>query len=325
MSSAEPKDGWLVEEGIAEHRALLLRSGTVVAAQIEWPGRLLAGEIAEARLVSKSAGATRGTALFPGGEEALVDRLPPAAKEGALIRLEVVRPALSETGRFKLARARPTNEAVCPAPKLARRLSARVVRAFEPGLWEEVWSEAWEGRFDFDGGSLIISPTPAMTVVDIDGSLPIPLLARAAAKALCAAIPRFNLGGSLAADFPTLERKEDRKAVDALIVDGLQGWPHERTAMNGFGLVQIVSRLAAPSLIGLLANDRAGSAARALLRQAERITDPGQLMLTCNPSVRAAIRQDWIDELARRSGKVIQWSMDPGLALEGGFAQAVPS
>src|SRR6476646_10814891 len=100
---------WLVEEGIGEHRAVRLAGERIVAARVQWPGELAAGHVADAVLVSRTAGSSRGTARFANGEEALVDKLPPSASEGAPLRLEITRPALGERGRRKLARARPTD------------------------------------------------------------------------------------------------------------------------------------------------------------------------------------------------------------------------
>ena len=92
---------WLIEEGIGEHRAIRVEGGNIAAARVEWPGALAAGQVEDAVLISKPAGATRGTARFASGEEALVDGLPRTANEGASLRLEVTRAAISETGRLK--------------------------------------------------------------------------------------------------------------------------------------------------------------------------------------------------------------------------------
>lgn len=315
--------GWLVEQGIGEDRAIRLVDDAVVAAAIDWPGSLAPGLVEDARLIARPAGSSRGTLRFANGELAQVDRLPREASEGQLLRAEVTRSAMAEQGRLKLAGARPTERSRAPAPSLAKRLGARVVAAFPADLWEEVHAEAWCGEVAFAGGSLAISPTPAMTVIDIDGALPPAQLALAAVPAVAGAIRRLGLGGSIAIDFPTLATKVERRAVDEALETALAGWPHERTAMNGFGLVQLVARLEMPSLLHRLAMDRPGSAARLLLRRAERVSEPGTLLLLAHPTVCAALRPEWREELARRTGRVLRIEGDSALALDAGFAQAV--
>lgn len=319
---------WLVEEGIGEHRAVLLDGGEIAAARIDWPGSLKPGQVEDAILISRAAGSPRGTARFVSGEEALVDRLPREASEGARLRLEVLRSAIPERSRRKLAQARPTSAALCGAPTLADALrsdgqTVRLVRAFPDCGWNDLWDEAWSGNRAFSGGELHFAPTAAMTLVDIDGTLPPRDLARAAVGPLAAALRRFDVAGNLGIDFPTLELREDRRAVDSALNEALDSWPHERTAMNGFGFIQIVSRLTRPSLLQLVQFDPGGAAARRLLRLAERVDEPGTLLLTCHPAVRAAMRREWLDELARRSGRQVRLVEDPALAPEAGFAQAL--
>ena len=315
---------WLVEAGIGEERALLTDGHSAFAAQLHWPGKLSAGQVEDAVLIARISGARRGTARFASGEEALVDGLPKDASEGAALRLKVTRGAIAESGRLKRAKARPTEEEPAAAPSLANALGARVVRQFAPGLWEEVFAQAWSGTADFAGGSLTITPTPAMTLIDLDGTLAPRELSLAAVVPLAETLARVDLAGSIGIDFPTLSDKADRKAVDAALAAALAGWPHESTAMNGFGFVQLVARLERPSLLHRLASDRSGGGARLLLRQAERVAEPGKLLLTAHPAVIRALLPEWREDLARRAGRPVQLAEDAGLALSAGFAQAVP-
>ncbi len=321
---------WLVERGIGEERALLVDHGQAIAARMRWPGALEAGLVEDALLVAKPSASTRGLARFANGETALVDRLPRDAPEGATIRLVVTRPAMREAARIKPAQSRPSDDACRPAPDLVTALladgpAARAVPSFPAGLWEDVWHEAAAASVSFAGGAVHISPTPAMTLIDVDGHLPPRALALAAVTPVATAIRRFDLAGSIGIDFPTLADKADRRAVDDAMAAALAGWPHERTAMNGFGFVQIVSRLQRPSLVHLITQDRAGAAARLLLRTAERVAEPGTLLICANPAVLATIGDDWRADLARRSGRILQWQSDSRLALNGGFAQAITS
>jgi hypothetical protein len=321
---------WLVEEGIGEHRALCFAGEDVIAAMIDWPGQLAPGQVENAVLVSKVRNATRGRARFASGEEALVDRLPRDASEGAEMRFEVLRTRFDERGRIKLAQARPTDKPERPAPTLFETLqqrgnNVRIVRNFPGDDWEEIWSEAWCGFYDPPCCSLHFTTAPAMTVIDVDGRSVPRELALAAAEGLGRALPRFDLHGSVGIDFPTLTEKADRRAVDEALEKALADWPHERTAMNGFGFVQIVSRLERPSIIHRVQQGRVGAAARLLMRRiCEDPGMPGDLLVTCHPAVRARLKPEWIEEAKRRTGRDIRIETDPGLALDGGFAQAVP-
>ena len=323
---------WLYEAGIGEERAILVEAGRIAAAQVCWGEPVRAGLVAEARLISKPAGARRGRARLDDGGEVLVDALPATLNEGDKLRLRIVRSALAEQGRHKLPEARyePALTAA-PPPSLmdvlrAGDLPLREVRIAGPDFagagWDDLVEEALSGSIAFAGGELTISPTPAMTLIDVDGPLAPALLALAAAPVVAAALRRLDMGGSVGIDCPTLAEKRERQAVDAALGEALTEWRGERTAMNGFGFVQLISRLERPSLVARYARHSAAGA-RMLLRRAERVAEPGALELVAHPAVRRAVVSEWEAELTRRTGRVLRWREDPTLALSAGFAQAV--
>lgn len=315
---------WLIEDGIGETRALLVEGDEVLAAKLHWPGELVSGEVHSAKLTMKTSKTRRGMATLENGTEVLLDNLPPDVTEGATIAIRISRSAISERGRHKYAQGRlvPDGEPSEVSPQYLRQAGTQV-REFESGLWEEVWQSASSGQLDFVGGGIICSPTPAMTLIDIDCSWPqeayfnaIPTISRA--------LRWFDIGGNIGIDFPTILDKSDRKACDSRIDEYLADWPHERTAMNGFGFVQIVARLEGPSLLHRFATSRTGMCARYALRVAERAEGTGPiLLLRIHPALKAKLKPEWLEELARRTGREMRIETDPSLALEAPQAQIV--
>ena len=119
----------------------------------------------------------------------------------------------------------------CPFPVRRDELAA--------AGWNELIEEARSGIVGFPGGELRISPTAAMTLIDVDGHLPPEELAVAGASHAARAIRRLDIGGSIGIDLPTTGSKAARQAAAAAI-DAMLPQPFERTAVNGFGFVQIV-------------------------------------------------------------------------------------
>jgi ribonuclease G len=325
---------WLHEAGIGEERAILVSGGRILSARVCWGEKVRPGLVAQARLVTRHAGSRRGVVRFDDGAEAMVDQLPREATEGVSLTVRVTRAAIAERGRTKLPVVRPApGEDPRPAPSLREELEATGAsvksvaitgRAFAENGWDELAEQAVTGEIAFAFGSIIVSPTPAMTLIDIDGTLPPLKLALSAVDVIADALHRLDIGGSVGIDFPTLHQKKDRQHVDKALGDALIDWQGERTAMNGFGFVHLVSRLERASLVARYTRFPVAAAARALLRNAERVSEPGALLLTAHPRVLAAILPPWETELASRTGRTIRRKEDPALALSGGFAQGVP-
>ncbi len=308
---------WLYEDGIGEARAALIADGHIIEARIERDdARPLVGTIAAARIVETIIPRLSARVALSSGGEAILEGLPPRLDEGRTLLIQIVREPIPEAGRPKLAKALlapPNAEPVC-GPKLRERIAAtkypvRELLPHQPDEleaagWSEVLDEAERGEIAFEGGALRMSLTPAMTLFDVDGSTAPGPLAIAAAHAVCAAIFRHSIGGSIGIDFPTLPDRTSRRAVDDAIDKALPQ-PFERTAINGFGFLQIVRRRMRPSLPELLRSDPVGAALRGTLRKIERNPPLAGQSLDLAPALtkRLAEVPAWLDMLRRRTGR----------------------
>jgi len=312
---------WLVEAGIGETRAVLVADGRIVEARIVPEGELIAGTVIDARLIARIPERNQGIVAWD-GQEALVTPLPAGVTQGALARVEIVRPAIAEPGKPKRARARPSDaDPVAGALPAGRTLRPTDRDLFEEAGWSELLEEAATGVVAFPGGELHIALTPAMTLIDVDGTLAPSALAVAGARAAAEAIRRLDIAGSIGIDLPGAGDKAARHAAAAAI-DAALPQPFERTAVNGFGFIQIVRRRTRRSLSEIHAMEPAQAQARALLRRAERVGGAGARTLTAHPTVIATLTPSWIAELERRTGTRIILRDDAALTISGGHVQA---
>ncbi len=325
---------WLYEAGIGEARAALVEHGTILEMAVERDEQPLprAGAVLPARLIRPADASGRGLAALDDGTQAQMTPVHSGLTEGARLLVQVVREALPEAGGAKPARVRaaPPGAVPAPGPNLLARISAGdvPVRRSGPGAdpferhgWFEALEEAASGIVARPDALLRISLTPAMTLIDVDGGGGAAELALSGARRAGEAIRRFGIAGSIGIDLPTLAHRDDRQAAAAAL-DAVLPRPFERTAVNGFGFLQIVRPRVRASLPELLAADPIGAAALALLRRAERAAGHGAVTLSAHPAVaaRIAARPGWIDLVAARAGAPVILREEPGRAISGGDA-----
>ena len=301
---------WLIERGIGETRAALVENDEIIEARVRRDGVIPAGTILEARLVAVAPRVT----VEGDGETFLLPRGVSGVSEGRSLLVEVTREALGSAEPWKRGLARITTDPPRTAPPLAEGREAPIAD------WDDLLEEARSGLVAFEGGELRIEPTAAMSMIDVDGWLEPPQLAQVAAWTTARAIRRLDVGGSIGIDFPTLRSREARHDVDRILEDYLPK-PSERTAMNGFGFVQIVRPRPRASLVEL-AHDRALFEARALLRRA-CAEPPGPKRVVAHPAVVAVLEnhRPWLDALGRQLGGSVGLRADAALPMSGGYAE----
>lgn len=300
---------WRVERGIGESRFALIEDGEIVEARILRDGVVPAGTMVEAKLSR----AGKPAIAVADGVEYLLPKGASDVTEGATVAIEVTRESLGGAEDWKRPLAKLAGEvAGASLPSATPAAAGELDRAG----WADLISEAREGIVRFPGGELRIFLTPAMTLIDVDGTLPAAKLAQAAAKAAGRAIRRHGIAGSIGIDFPTVSGKAERQATaDAFDVALPQ--PFERTAVNGFGFLQIVRPRRHASLFELAA-ERPSFEALNLFRAASRKI--GATTLRAHPSVLAAIRPEWLESLAASVGGQVRLQPDPALAMWQAYA-----
>ncbi|HWU93175.1 MAG TPA: ribonuclease [Sphingomicrobium sp.] len=309
---------WLVERGIGESRAVRAIDGEIVDARILLDGMARAGTRLAARLTAVGP----PTIAEADGQQYLLPRGARGISEGAALVVEVTREAIPGAEPWKRPLAAVTQESPgSPEPLDAEALPfpADADRLAQLG-WNDLVEEARSGVVRFAGGELRISATPAMTLIDVDGYLPARELAVAGASAAARAMLRLDIGGSIGIDLPTAGNRAARQEAAAAIDERLPP-PFERTAVNGFGFVQIVRPRRRASLVEL-GQDRAAFEARALLRRTA-FEPAGAKRLVAHPAVVALLqgRKDWLDDLARQVGGAVELRADAALPMSGGYAE----
>jgi hypothetical protein len=313
---------WLIERGIGETRAALVENGEILEARIELDGVAPAGVVVEARLVSVGRNGRNAIARERSGAEYLLPRGAPGVSEGAAIHIEITRAAIPGSEPWK----RPLGQLSDEVPRGARPIDGReislpAVRDELAGAgWNDLIEQARSGIVPFAGGELRISPTPAMTLIDVDGWLDSEELAVRGAADAAKSIRRLDIGGAIGIDLPTVGNKAARQAAAAAIDENLPQL-FERTAVNGFGFVQIVRPRTRASLIEL-AQDRAAFHARELLRRVA-FEVPGPKRLVAHPAVVTVLdsRPEWLEALGRQTGGTVSLRADAALPMSGGYAE----
>lgn len=317
-----------LQHRLGESRAAVIENFKLVEMLLWRDGDgLSAGARVPAQLTTKLG--SRGIARA-GAEELMVEPWPAGVSEGATLCVEVTRAAWREQGRDRLAKARPTGLDPWPSPSLESKLHARglVVKPGWPADVAEQWDERFEqarlGRLPFESGTLVLAPTPAFLAVDVDGhglSLAVPAL-----KALARAIRLWGLGGSLVVDLPAADKAQRTLAAESF--DAAMGrLPFERTAINGFGLLQVMRPRPGPSILERAQLERAATEAIALM--AAILADPGTgpVQLSVPAGVRRWLqtRPHLLDELGARSRRTIGFAPDLTGEASSVFAAQAPA
>jgi hypothetical protein len=283
---------WLIDDAPGERRAALVEDGQVVEIHLHRDSDVMLGETGKARFASKE----KAGRIFitPDGTE-LMMRGQFTAAEGTSLPYAINREAIGEPGLMKRATARLLD---APEPVVSRdRLWAERLKAVadveqRPGEFDDAFDIALAGEVLIKDGLISFQRTKAGLVFDIDGVGDALKLNTRAAREIARLLRLYQIGGSVMIDFVASASKADRIAVgdvfDAAAVGDSRAF--ERTAINGYGLMQVVRPRPRPSVLDLLfGTNLAGlsveTQALRLLRHAVQSVGVGARIITARPAV----------------------------------------
>ena len=299
-----------------ETRAVVFEGGIPVELHIQRTGHTALGSICDGRILTK--GTHHDYVRLTSGEDIIVSPKS-SLGEGAAIRVEIVREPICEPGEIKLAIARASAaELIDAADYWQAALVARADRVISAdGAFDDHFDLALAGRSDVAAVTLWFERTKAGLVFDVDGQGDALVINRAAAAEIARLLRLFQVGGAAMVDFVGMASKAARldvaDAFDAASAADPRGF--ERTAINGYGLMQVIRAKLRPSVLDTLFGVRRVSPSDEtmglmLLRMASRARGAGVRRCVTSPALAALLAQPgWqplIAEAARAAGAPIE-------------------
>jgi ribonuclease G len=280
-----------------ERRAALVEHGKIVEIHIQRDLHFVLGECGSGRLDRKTpSGAYVAT---DDGAEILI-RGKCSADEGVRVAFEVTREAIAEPGRLKPPEGRPLVRAADAVPDKdalwEKRLSMLVADTVTTASISEAFDCATSGKSVIGNATISFQRTKAGLVFDIDGIGDPLALNLAAAKEIARLLRLYQVGGMVMIDFVSVDSKEQRKLIAEAFDEAakLDSRPFERSAINGYGLMQVVRARPRPSVLDQIFGTRIGSLsdetlALWLFREIARSSGFGMRKVTTNPRVAALL------------------------------------
>lgn len=235
-----------------ERRAALVENGKIAEIHLQRDLRPILGLQATGRLDRKT---PAGGYIIDGSGRELLIRKSVGSSEGAYLSYEIIREEIAEPGRLKPAEAKQVESPAAkadPDQLWSRRLAMLAAEAQpEPKILDDLYDVALAGHSVAGNAIVHFQRTKAGLVFDIDGTGDAFALNSAAACEIARLLRLFQIGGMVMIDFVAMESKAKRQEVaeqfDA--ASAADRRPFERSAINGFGLMQVVRSRPRPSVL----------------------------------------------------------------------------
>lgn len=292
------------DDAPGERQAALVEDGNVVEILIQRETLWALGECGSGRIDRKTpAGAY---VIADDGSELLL-RSKIGVPEGAHVLFEVTREAMAEPGRNKPPEILLRDHLPDPLPGKEVLWDARLASLGQPvtkGSTAECFDLAIAGQSQLGDATVSFQRTKAGLVFDVDGIGDAFAINRIAAAEIARILRLYQVGAMVMIDFVSMESKAQRTQI-AEIFDASSAEdsrPFERTAVNGYGMMQVVRARPRPSVLDHLFGTRIAALSVEtqtywLLRAVAQSSGFGPRTVTARPDVAILLQSERWAEL----------------------------
>jgi ribonuclease G len=281
------------DDAPGERRAGVVEGGIIVEMHIQRDLHWAWGETGDGRIDRKT---PSGAYIAADDGSELLVRGKADAPEGARVIFEVTREAIAEPGRVKP----PEAKLISALPELQvdrgalweRRMQALGAHTQRQCSVSDGFDVAIAGASQVGDVTISFQRTKAGLVFDVDGIGDPLAINLTAAKEIARLLRLYQVGAMAMIDFIAVDSKAARQAIAEAFdaAAALDSRPFERTAINGYGLMQVVRARPRPSALDHLFGTRIASLsdetqALWLLRDASRSSGFGVRTVTARTPV----------------------------------------
>ena len=287
------------DDAPGERRAALVENGNIVEIHIQRDALWALGEYGVGRIDRKT---PSGAYIVSDYGSVLLLRSKITQPDGARIAFEVTREAIPEPGRIKPPEIMLRDNAQDPLIGKDALWDARVA-SLAPSAINASIADGFDvgiaGQSVVGDVSISFQRTKAGLVFDIDGIGDAFAINMVAATEIARLLRLYQIGAMVLIDFVSMESKAQRtqiaEAFDAASLADAR--PFERTAINGYGMMQVVRARPRPSVLDHVFGTRIAALsdetqAYWLLRAVAQSTGFGTRTVTAQPDVATLLQSE---------------------------------
>lgn len=289
------------DDAPGERRAALVENGNIVEIHIQRDASWVLGETGAGRIDRKT---PSGAYVIADDDSEVLLRSKISDPEGTRVTFEVTREAITEPGRIKPAEILLRDSGCAQASQKDALWDARLAALDKPVITASIaegFDIAMSGQSQLDSVTVSFQRTKAGLVFDVDGVGHAFDINRVAATEIARLLRLYRIGAMVMVDFVSMESKAQRTQIaeifDAASIADRR--PFERTAINGYGMMQVLRARPRPSVLDHLFGTRIAALsdetqAYWLLRAVAQSSGFGARTVTARPDVATLLEsQNW--------------------------------